>query len=575
MFPFSYLSKLIAPTKTTKKARRQPRSKQVGRRLALESLESRNMTAVDVTLNSEGMLRITGDEQHNYVDVYEEAGQLLVYTHRNRLDPTSEGPQIRAFDLSKAKSIYFDGMAGDDYFVDRVALPTVAYGGEGDDYLLGGKGRNQLYGEAGNDTTGLYDQPLIITSINKTLRGPQDQSPIAVYYRQYTDFTTGQSATSILGQPTNDGQEYASADGKAKMRTYENGVIVWTEKHGASLIYGEVLKKWDSLGGFNNQTVGNPITSTLTAAENQAIKVQLFEQGLIMARADKGTFEMHGEIYKRHTNLTDREQARLGWITSDEQPTADGRGRVSYFSYGRITWDAATNKTSVIYNVLQSQVSPSKSLNDRLLFIMTSTAPARLGGMTMSSTTNNFYTSLGRENGVLGPQVAAERFIGSKMMFVTEFKYGAIYRTMTATFEVHGDIYKKYMQLGGPIGPLGLPKSNELAVGDAAGGRFSHFEFGSNYWTAAKGAFEVRGDIQKAWNSLGNTRSSFGYPTSDEHDVSVNSEFRISNFQNGAIVYSMRTGTILLQGAVWQQWKTLGPRRASLGHPPLQYKTSR
>ncbi len=66
-------------------------------------------------------------------------------------------------------------------------------------------------------------------------------------------------------------------------------------------------------------------------------QVQLFEQGLIMARADKGTFEMHGEIYKRHTNLTDREQARLGWITSDEQPTADGRGRVSYFSYGRIT----------------------------------------------------------------------------------------------------------------------------------------------------------------------------------------------------------------------------------------------
>jgi hypothetical protein len=212
------------------------------------------------------------------------------------------------------------------------------------------------------------------------------------------------------------------------------------------------------------------------------------------------------------------------------------------------------------------QVSPGVALSPQLLF-MTSAAPARLGGKTMSDTTNNFYTRLGREAGVLGAHVAGERFIAAKMAFVTEFKFGAIYRTMDSVFEVHGDIHKKYVQMGGPSGALGLPRTNETAVGDSAGGRFNTFEQGVILWTPARGAFEIHGDIWKTWSGRGGVKSTLGYPTSDERDVSVNSEFRLSNFQNGAISYSTGTGSVVLEGQPWQQWRAYGSERSFLGAP--------
>jgi len=572
MSPINLLTNFFKRSASVKSSRRRSAS----RRLGLESLEKRQLHAIDVSLDPLGMLRIIGDEQHNYVDVFEEVGQLVVYTHRNRLDPASEGPQIKAFDLSKAKSIYFDGMAGDDYLLARVALPTVAFGGEGDDYLLGGKGRNQLYGESGSNSIGLFEST---PSINTTIRGPVDQSPIAVYYRQFTDDSTGQTAASLLGQSTNNGQEYVSADGQAKMRTYENGVIVWTTGHGAVHLVGNILKKWESLGGFNNVIVGNP-TSPEFLYSNSVVNrpddtIQKFEHGVIVNRPGVGdrAYEIHGEIYNKWMEspkdaIKPRPSNRslLGLPRSDELPTINGKGQESRFDGGTIKWVRATNTTTVLRPFSIRLVSPANALNNTLLFL-TSVAPARLGGLSMSTATNNFYTTLGREKGVLGAHVAGERLIGGKMVFVTTFRFGAIYRTMNSIFEVHGDIYKKYMQMGGPAGDLGLPRSNETAVGDTAGGRFSHFEYGAIFWTPTGGAFEVRGEIQKAWDSLNNVRGSLGYPTSDELDVSVNSTFRISTFQNGVIVYSMQTGTVVMQGEAWLQWRNLGGTKSLLGAP--------
>ncbi len=575
MLPLKLLFSFLKRTQSKKLSR----SKASKRRMSLESLESRELNAIDVSLASDGMLRIIGDEEHNYADVMLQDDQIEVYTTRNRLDDIPDEAIIHRFDSNAVKQIYVEGLGGDDYFINRTALPNVMFGGEGNDILLAGTGRNQLYGEGGLNDISVYgdyniEQPA--PHFTNTLRGPQDQSPLAVYYRQLPN------ATTVLGQPTNGGEEYVSPNGQAKMRTFENGVIVWTAGNGAVHLVGNMLKKWESLGGFNNIIVGNPTTSeglySMTNVSATSDTIQRFEFGIMMHRPTVGnkTFEVHGEIYKKWTEpgtaTTKGTLSIVGLPRSDEMPTADGKGRESKFDGGSIKWNRATNTTTVVRSIGMKLVNPGNALSNSLLFL-TSVAPARLGGLTMSDVTDNFYTKLGRERGVLGAQVAGEKLIGGKMVFVTEFQFGAIYRTMNSTFEVHGDIYKKYVKMGGPAGVLGLPRTNESAVADSAGGRFNTFEYGAILWTPARGAFEIHGAIWQTWGNMGGVKSSLGYPTSDERDVSVNSEFRIGNFQNGAIVYSDRTGSILLQGALWQQWKIYGAEKSFLGAPSGQAET--
>jgi uncharacterized protein with LGFP repeats len=566
---FDLLRKLGAGIPSPTAHRPHARSRKSPRRMAVESLENRQLCAVDVTLSTDGLLRIIGDADHNYADVMRDADQLVVYTVRNRLDATPDAPMIHTFPSSAVEQLFFEGLAGDDYFINRLELPSVMFGGEGDDTLVAGSGRNSLYGEAGwNDLTHYEgEQPsnaLLRSPLKGTLRGPQDQSPLAIYYRQLDQ------AATILGQPTNEGQEFASLDGQAKMRTYEHGVIVWTASHGAVHVVGNILKKWESLGGFNNPTLGNPVTSeglySLSVVTPTSDTIQKFEFGVIMNRPTVGNqaFEVHGAIFQRWSSVGVLTQ--VGLPRSDELPTEDGKGRISRFDRGSIVWDRDTNSTTIIRPIGMKLVSPGNALNNKLLFL-TSVAPASLGGLNMSTTTKDFYAKLGGEKGILGPQVSGERLIGSKLVFVTEFKFGAIYRTMDSLFEVHGAIYQKYVQLGGPAGVLGLPRTNETAVGDAAGGRFSTFEYGVILWTPAVGAHEIHGDIWRTWSNQGQTRGTLGYPVSDEQDVSVNSEFRVGKFQNGAIFYSPETGSIVLQGQPWQQWKAYGSEQSFLGAP--------
>ena len=78
---------------------------------------------------------------------------------------------------------------------------------------------------------------------------------------------------------------------------------------------------------------------------------------------------------------------------------------------------------------------------------------------------------------------------------VATFERGKIYsHPRTGSFEVHGAILARYLQLGGP-GGFGYPLSNEEPVRATNGtivGRMSRFEGGTIYWSRATGAHEVR-----------------------------------------------------------------------------------
>ncbi len=118
----------------------------------------------------------------------------------------------------------------------------------------------------------------------------------------------------------------------------------------------------------------------------------------------------------------------------------------------------------------------------------------------------------------------------------------------TGAHGVWGAILQKWAQLNWENGPMGYPVTSETSTPDGIG-RFNHFENGGSiYWTPNTGANAVWGDIRKRWESLGWERSYLGYPTSDEVDFADGG--RANTFQNGGIYWWSDVGAIDLRDVI-------------------------
>jgi LGFP repeat len=154
------------------------------------------------------------------------------------------------------------------------------------------------------------------------------------------------------------------------------------------------------------------------------------------------------------------------------------------------------------------------------------------------------YNALGGFQGFLGFPIVgqsntpAPRDAGQSATFQNGWIY---FLPGSGAFEVHGDIAGKWFALGGPLGLLGFPVTDESNV-PFGEGRFNHFENGSIYWRSDIGANEVHGAIRERWSSLGWERSFLRFPISDEltyESVSIvgNPPKRISYFERGRIAW--------------------------------------
>lgn len=121
------------------------------------------------------------------------------------------------------------------------------------------------------------------------------------------------------------------------------------------------------------------------------------------------------------------------------------------------------------------------------------------------------------------------------------FQGGSIYwTTATGAHAIRGNIKNKWADKGWEAGALKFPTTDELTCPDGIG-KYNHFEGGSIYWTPSTGAHDIRGAIKSHWASLGYEKSSLGYPTSDEYDVS---EGKRNNFQGGALIWNKSTNKV-------------------------------
>lgn len=128
------------------------------------SVASTSVGARHVELIASDEFVIIGTNQDDHVEVtHATDDQLLIFVN-------NESHLVPVSDVS---TIVFDGLGGNDTFINRTDIDSSVHGGDGNDHLVGGSGNDTLHGEAGNDTLigGDGNNKLLGGSGNDHLRG--------------------------------------------------------------------------------------------------------------------------------------------------------------------------------------------------------------------------------------------------------------------------------------------------------------------------------------------------------------------------------------------------------------------
>ncbi|KAH7141661.1 hypothetical protein EDB81DRAFT_884736 [Dactylonectria macrodidyma] len=157
-----------------------------------------------------------------------------------------------------------------------------------------------------------------------------------------------------------------------------------------------------------------------------------------------------------------------------------------------------------------------------------------------------------------------------------DYNGGSIYWTSTeGAHVIYGQIYQKWISVGGPKSNLGYPKTDEASTQDGQG-RFNDFaingaDTGSVYWTLRNGAFLIYGSIWLKWRSFGGETSFLGYPITDEAST-PDGQCRFNDFAKdgnvtGSIYWTRSLGAFLIYGQIFHKWKSIGGEGGFLGYP--------
>jgi uncharacterized protein with LGFP repeats len=142
----------------------------------------------------------------------------------------------------------------------------------------------------------------------------------------------------FLGRPVDAGAgsgEMNTADGRGRCRDFEGGSIYWKPQTGAHEVHGDIRIKWAQLGG-ERSFLGFPTTDELGTPDGRG-RFNHFESGSIYWTPETKAHEVHGAIRDKWSSMG-WERSRLRYPISDEKSTSDGKGRFSEFQGGAIFW---------------------------------------------------------------------------------------------------------------------------------------------------------------------------------------------------------------------------------------------
>ena len=279
-------------------------------------------------------------------------------------------------------------------------------------------------------------------------------------------------------------------------QTYVDGTIYWSAATGAHAVHGDVDRRYRALGGPASAW-GLP-TSEETDGEVAGARQNSFVDGVIVWSPNTGAHGVRGPILERWSTLDGASASGLGLPTGSTETVAGGlRG---FFQGGEILW------------------SPS-------------TGARRVRGGNLAE--------FGRLGGPQGAGFPLDEETPGSVGIAQVFERSRIYWSGgTGSHGLFGDVLSRYLAMGGPVSPLGLPTTGELVV---PGGSRAMFTGGQILWASSHGAKALVGDIHRRYESLTGPWSSLGLPSTEEYDVGQD---RQVDFTRGALRWVRQTGAI-------------------------------
>jgi hypothetical protein len=206
-------------------------------------------------------------------------------------------------------------------------------------------------------------------------------------------------------------------------------------------------------------TLGNPTSGVLVS---NGSRYQLFEGGSIVS-SSFGTFPLYGGIRGQYS-----EQGGLaGWLGAPKSGEIGlGNGRIiQYFEGGHILWDGSNavahrpDGSQPIQNPVPGSVVPPSS-------------PVQAP----------FYSVWQQYQSTLGnPTSGVQAYNGSRYQL---FERGSIVSSSFGTFPIYGNIRQRYLTTGGLNGWLGVPRGEEMRLGN--GTTIQYFGNGYIIWNGTE-----------------------------------------------------------------------------------------
>ena len=321
-----------------------------------------------------------------------------------------------------------------------------------------------------------------------------------------------------------DGDVYSVGTGYGQKFT--DGQIFYTPDTGAHLIYGEILDKYQSLGGPGDSDLGFPTIDEVAGLVGPNSRVSTFsasDKPAIFWTSDTGAWVVRGALNAAWDKLGGS-AGTLGVPTEDER--YDGDVVSQKFTGGELSWNTATKTFS----------SDPSSLADELVGLE---VPADA-----TTQINMAWRASGGLGGPLGARQGTQSAIGDPgpgQGAEQGYAGGKIfYSPDTGAHAVTGAILSKYESLGGPTGDLGYPVGTEAdgGVPNSRIGSFSAPDKPVIFWTPDNGAIVVRGSINAAWQKLGGATGTLGAPTGEQ---TASGDTVSQTFSGGQISWNQET----------------------------------
>lgn len=177
------------------------------------------------------------------------------------------------------------------------------------------------------------------------------------------------------------------------------------------------------------------------------------------------------------------------------------------------------------------------------------------------------WQALGAEAGPLGAPTTEEFDVpGGRER---DFAGGRIFQVagVPTAWEATGAFLERYLALGGPASPLGLPTAAAATSEAGADSLVQTFTSGRIYFSPATGAWPVSGAILARYLAVAGAASVLGLPVGVEAVAGAGPGSILQQFARGRIYWSASTGAHAISGVLLARYLAIGAAASYLGLP--------